>query len=129
MAQYLRELDIVDHMSEIQSRCMYNAGDAIVEEGHPGSHICIIEKGKVEVWKSDSGGKKIVLGSLSAGQIFGEMSIIDKSPRAATVTAIEPTIIINIDGDKLLEALRQCPPIIATLLKTLITNLKNAQSK
>lgn len=116
-------------MSEIQSRCLYNIGDIIVEEGRPGSHICIIEKGKVEVWKNDSMGKKIVLGSLSAGQIFGEMSIIDKSARAATVTATELTTIINIDEDKLLEALRQSPPIITTLLKTLITNLKKAQSK
>lgn len=116
-------------MSEIQRRCLYNVGDVIVEEGRPGSHICIIESGKVEIWKNGSGGKKVVLGFLSAGQIFGEMSIIDKAPRAATVTATEPTTIINIDGDKLLEALRQSPPIITTLLKTLIKNLKNAQSK
>lgn len=116
-------------MSEIQSRTLYNVGEIIVEEGHPGSHICIIEKGRVEVWKNDSNGKKIVLGFLSTGQIFGEMSIIDKAPRTATITAIEPTSIINIDGDRLLDALRQSPPIITTLLKTLITNLKNAQSK
>lgn len=45
-------------MSEIQSRCLYNVGDIIVEEGRPGSHICIVEKGKVEVRKNDSSSKK-----------------------------------------------------------------------
>ncbi len=116
-------------MSEIQNRCLYNIGDTIIEEGQPGSHICIIEKGTVEVWKKDASGKKMVLGFLSAGQIFGEMAIIHQAPRAATVTAVEPTVIININGDRLLEALSHSPPIITTLLKTLITNLKNAQSK
>ncbi|MCE2716692.1 MAG: cyclic nucleotide-binding domain-containing protein [Pseudomonadota bacterium] len=111
-------------MSEIQNRHLYNTGEIIVEEGQPGSHICIIEKGLVEIWKNGPDGKKIVLGFLETGQIFGEMAIIDKSPRAATVTALEPTTIINIDGDKLLEALRQSPPILTTLLKTLITNIK-----
>lgn len=113
-------------MGEIQSRSFYNVGEIIVEEGQPGSHICIIEKGSVEVWKNGIDGKKVVLALLSAGQIFGEMSIIDKAPRAATVSAKEPTTIINIDGDKLLEALKQSPPIITTLLKTLINNIKKS---
>lgn len=116
-------------MTEIQNRFFYNTGEIIVEEGQPGSHICIIEKGLVEIWKKGSDGKKVILGTLSAGQIFGEMSIVDHAPRAATVSAIEPTTIINIDGDKLIDALKLSPPIISTLLKALIKNLKNAQAK
>ncbi len=115
-------------MSEIQNRRLYNAGDTIVEEGQAGRHICIIEKGTVEVWKRDSDGNKKILGFLIAGQIFGEMAIIQKITRTATVTATEPTVIINIEGDRLLEALKNSPPIVTTLLKTLITNLRNAQS-
>ena len=116
-------------MSQIHNRRLYNTGEAIVEEGNEASHICIIESGSVEVWKLDVTGKKKVLGFLSKGQIFGEMAIINKSPRIATVTAIEPTVIIEINGDKLIEALKVSPPIITTLLKTLISNLRNAQSK
>jgi CRP-like cAMP-binding protein len=116
-------------MSEIQNRRLYNTGEPIVEEGNPGSHICIIESGSVEVWRNDATGKRKVLGFLSKGQVFGEMSIIDQSPRTATVTAIEPTVIIEINGDRLNDALRLSPPIVTTLLKTLVSNLKNAQSK
>ena len=114
-------------MSEIQDRCSYEAGAAIVKEGQLGSHIYIIEKGAVEVWKRDMDGNKKVLGFLKVGQVFGEMAIIDKTRRTATVTAIEQTVIISIEGERLLDALKQCPPIVTTLLKTLISNLKNAQ--
>ena len=115
-------------MSEIHSRRVYNTGDIIVEEGHPGSHICIIESGSVEVSKLEND-KKNVLGFLSKGQLFGEMSIVSQAPRMATVTALEPTVIIEIDGDRLLEALKISPPIVSTLLKSLVTNLRNTQSK
>ncbi len=116
-------------MSEIHNRHLYNTGEAIVEEGQPGSHICIIESGSVEVWKLDPSGKKKVLGFLSKGQLFGEMAIINQSPRMATVTAIEATVTIEINGDRLIEALKASPPIVTTLLKMLVTNLRNAQSK
>lgn len=116
-------------MSELHNRCLYNMGDVIVEEGEPGNHIYIIEKGKVEVWKKHSDGNKKVLGFLNTGQIFGEMAIIEKTKRTATVTAIESTVIISIQGDRLLDALQKSPPIITTLIKTLIANLKNAQPK
>lgn len=46
-------------MSEIQNRHLYNTGEIIVEEGQPGSHICIIEKGLVEIWKNGPDGKKL----------------------------------------------------------------------
>lgn len=116
-------------MSELQNRCLYNIGDVIVEEGQPGNHIYIIEKGRAEVWKKNSEGNKKTLGFLNTGQIFGEIAIIEKTKRTATVTAIEPTVIISIQGDRLLDVLQKSPPIITTLIKTLITNLKNAQSK
>lgn len=115
-------------MSDLQNRRLYNPGNAIVEEGQSGNHIYIIEKGTVEVWKRDADGNKKILGLLNAGQIFGEMAIIQKTNRTATVTAIEPTTIISIDGERLLDALKHSPPIVTTLLKTLISNLKNAQS-
>lgn len=45
-------------MSDLQNRRLYNAGEAIVEEGQSGIQIYIIEKGTVEVWKRDADGKR-----------------------------------------------------------------------
>ncbi|MDA4125540.1 MAG: cyclic nucleotide-binding domain-containing protein, partial [Thaumarchaeota archaeon] len=64
----------------------YKPGDAIVNEGTMGVGFFLITEGKAEVKK---GGK--VLATLSKGQFFGEMSLIDEQPRSADVVATQPT--------------------------------------
>src|SRR5208337_3967120 len=63
----------------------YKAGDTIVAEGTTGVGFFLILDGKAEVRK-----KGKVLATLSKGQFFGEMSLIDDLPRSADVVAIQP---------------------------------------
>jgi CRP/FNR family cyclic AMP-dependent transcriptional regulator len=60
----------------------YRAGEALAEEGEAGKTFVVIESGSVAV---SVRGREV--GHLGAGQAFGEMALIDKSARSATVTA------------------------------------------
>jgi CRP-like cAMP-binding protein len=63
----------------------FDVGDVIEKEGEMGVAFYVITDGSVEVRR----GEKLVT-KLGRGQFFGEMALIDRSPRSATVVAVEP---------------------------------------
>jgi len=65
----------------------YKDGTVIFDEGSSGDWIYIVLEGKVEIYKM-IGGKKIVVDLLEVGDLFGEVSFIDKQPRSASARAI-----------------------------------------
>lgn len=64
----------------------YAAGDTIVREGDGGDTLFVLLSGRVRIMK---GGEAI--NQLRAGEVFGEMSLVRRRPRSATVVAEEPS--------------------------------------
>ena len=58
----------------------YNAEEIIIKEGDTGESVYIIKEGRVNVTK-EVDGKEVHIAYIKAGQIFGEMSMIDMSPQ------------------------------------------------
>ena len=83
----------LERVETICRKVTFNAQDVIVREGEPSDDIYVIYKGSVEIVLGEgaatseplaaSGPQAIV--SLGQGQVFGEMALIDKGPRSATV--------------------------------------------
>lgn len=71
--------------SSFARQLSYDVGHVIEKEGEMGVAFYIITDGSVEVRR----GEKPVT-KLGRGQFFGEMALIDRSPRSATVVAAEP---------------------------------------
>lgn len=74
----------------------YRAADPVFKEGAPGDALFIIKTGKVRVAKKDSYGEEHTLAMLGAGEYFGEISLIDKAPRSASVFADADTELMKI---------------------------------
>jgi CRP-like cAMP-binding protein/Zn-dependent protease len=68
----------------------YSAGDTIVEQGAAGDRFFVIVDGQVEVIRSDDDGREAPLAELGVGDFFGEMALLDRAPRSATVRALSP---------------------------------------
>ena len=68
-------------------------GTVLVREGDPGDSLCIIVEGVVDVVKEDH-----VIAQLSAGDYFGELSLIDGEPRSATVVAVENVTLLTLSS-------------------------------
>jgi len=101
----------------------YKAGDVIFEEGSHGLAVHILNSGKVEISKKVQG-RKIVVEILGPGDIFGEMSFIDHSPRSATAIALEDTVLDLVDKDFLDKEFNQIDSDFREILTTLIRRLR-----
>jgi NADH:ubiquinone reductase (H+-translocating) len=69
----------------------FEAGQVIFEEGDVGDRLYIVRSGAVEVLRN---GARVA--SLGPGDYFGEMALLSKTPRTATVRAVEPTNVLAI---------------------------------
>jgi CRP/FNR family cyclic AMP-dependent transcriptional regulator len=68
------------------------AGEVVVQEGETGESLFIIVDGRVEVVDDNR-----VLNQLGARAVFGELSLLDSSPRSATIRALEETTLLRLD--------------------------------
>ncbi|OGF99258.1 MAG: hypothetical protein A3F83_09120 [Candidatus Glassbacteria bacterium RIFCSPLOWO2_12_FULL_58_11] len=86
----------------------FKPGDIIVRENTLGNSAYIIESGKVEVSKN-IGNQRVVFTTLEKGSIFGEMCLVDNSPRSATVTTLEETVVTILSKTNFQQFLMQNP--------------------
>lgn len=82
----------------ISAKKMYRAGDVIFRENTIGDKLYVIITGKVRITKKMAGKEEeMPLSMLKQGDCFGEMAILDNSPRYATATAEADCILIAIN--------------------------------
>ena len=68
-------------------RATYRPGDYIMVEGEPGLNFYVVERGEVEILREPRGEPTRIMAVLGPGEFFGEMALIDNSPRIASVRA------------------------------------------
>lgn len=81
------------------------AGTAVVTEGEPADAFYVIESGAMTVHWHGALAENRDLPSLSAGDYFGEIGLIEHIPRTATVVASAPSRLLRIEGADFLAAL------------------------
>jgi len=106
----------------------YKAGDVIFKEGSHGVAVYLIESGKVEISK-DVQGKKLAIQTLGPGDIFGEMSFIDREPRSTTATALEDTVLELLDKDFIDSEFNQISSDFRTVIRALVNRLRDTTQK
>ncbi len=72
------------------SRVHFAAGETIFRQGDPADYIYTIISGEVEVVREDHDQGETVLNRLGPGQYFGEMAVVNNTPRNATIRALTP---------------------------------------
>jgi hypothetical protein len=86
-------------------------GEAIVREGDAADALYVLVAGEVEVTsRGEEGGPERLLRTMTAPSYFGEIGVLERIPRTATVTTIAECRCERIAGDALLDALTTAPP-------------------
>ena len=108
---------ILERLAAAASEAEFAPGTAIVREGDAAEFLYVLVEGEVEVTASgEDGGPERVLRRMTAPSYFGEIGVLERIPRTATVTAISECRCEQIDGETLLDALTSAPPS-ATLME------------
>lgn len=101
----LREFERVLHKRE------FAQGETVFREGEPGVGMYIIYRGSVGIFKNAPNGKEEQLAELREGEFFGEMALLDESPRSATARALEPSIILGLFQPDLFDLIERKPKL------------------
>ncbi len=104
-------------------RMNHYKGDRLFSEGDPGDAAYIVESGSVGIYK-DLEGENIHLATLHQGELFGEMAVIDGSPRMASAVVMEDCVVVKIAADLLDAKLKKTDAFLSALIKILVTNLR-----
>jgi CRP-like cAMP-binding protein len=69
-------------------------GTVVIEEGTGGAEAYIVARGELEVKRNMENGTSLLLARLTGGALFGEMALLSRAPRAASVVACRPSILL-----------------------------------
>jgi MFS family permease len=105
----------LDQMAGAAVEVEFAAGEAIVREGDEADAFYVVTAGRVEVTSGADGATAQRLGHLGPGDYFGEIGLLERIPRTATVVAVEPTRLLRVGGDEWLSALSAVKPSVALL--------------
>ncbi len=89
----------------------YQPGDAIIKEKESGEELYVILSGAVKLHKDGA-----FITQLGRGAHFGEMALVDRSPRSASATAEEPTRVLLLRRRDFYEIIRKEAPLAVKLL-------------
>jgi len=96
----------------------------VVQEGDVGDSLFIILKGSVKISSYTAEGKEVVLSLLGEGGVFGEMALLDRQPRSATVSTMEDASLAQIRRPDFERLLLEQPAISLKLLSELVSRLR-----
>lgn len=102
------------------------AGEVVFREGDPGKEMFIVLSGRVRVQRRTRQGP-VTIATLGPGSFFGEMSLLEKLARSATVVAEEPSDVIAIGEGRFLAALTAEPQLALRMMKVLSSRIRRLE--
>ena len=103
---------VVDELDVPEGHTLFQAGD-------PGDSLFIVREGEIELFIKDTTGQKITLTTAEAGDMFGELAMLDTGPRTATALALSDSQVLVLDRDDLVMLFQRKPEAALHMLAAL----------
>jgi CRP-like cAMP-binding protein len=105
------------------------AGTTIFERGDPGNSLFAVCSGTVKISNRSTEGKDAVFNLIKAGEIFGEIALLDGHPRTADALAITDCDLLVIDRRDFVPMVTQAPEIALKLIEILCARLRHTSEQ
>jgi len=113
----------VEKLFAIGDQLHFDQDDVILKEGTLNSNLYIILKGAARIVLANDSEESMELIEVGDGEVLGEVSLLIDAPHAATVTALKPTDVIQIERDSLLKLTEEAPELAAQVWHQLAISL------
>ncbi len=122
--EMLREVPMFSLLDEQEIRTLvgflevrhFDRGETVFHHGDVGDCLYIVQQGRVEIFVETTEGQKVILAENQAGDVFGEISLLDGGARTASAVAIEETDLLTFDRENLLGFISRAPGAAVDLL-------------
>jgi CRP/FNR family cyclic AMP-dependent transcriptional regulator len=98
--------DVWASLTSSGSRRTYAAGEVLMSEGGAGTQVIVLIEGRVKVTRHESDGTEVLLAIRGAGEIIGEMAVLDETVASATVTALRSCATRRLPAREFIEFVR-----------------------
>jgi len=106
----------IQNITRIAYQRRYTADEIVIHEGQNAAGMYIVMDGKVEVTRELEDGTLLRLATLADGEFFGDVGLLDSSPRTATVTASSDSRIIGFFRPELLGLMDSNPKLASKVI-------------
>jgi CRP-like cAMP-binding protein len=120
------EIDILLRFSRVER---YPAGREIYAKGSPGGSMMAVLRGAVKMSSVSPEGKEVVLNTMSIGEIFGEVSLIDGGERSADAVAVTDCELLVLHRRDFMPLLEKHADICLVLLNILCQRLRQTSEQ
>jgi CRP/FNR family cyclic AMP-dependent transcriptional regulator len=101
----------------------------IYEDGSIGDYMYIIQEGQVKVTKMSEDGREKILEILGPGDFHGEMALLDRAPRSASVKTTTPCVLLALSRQDFQGLLKQNHEVTLELIRVLVRRLRETDEQ
>jgi len=116
-------------LTSVVTRKSYARGGLILSAGAPTDSLFILLAGRIKVFMSDVDGREVILSILGPGEFFGEMGLIDNSPRSANVVTLDACELICISKRDFKRCLAENFEMAMAVMRGLVKRLRDADNQ
>jgi CRP-like cAMP-binding protein len=135
-AQLLAEIPLFSTMDDEERRQLraimrersFQPGQVVMAASDPEASFLIIEQGEMEVWLTDTDGKKVVLEVLGPGKVFGDLFMLSGKTRSANATTSGELVTLELGREAFFDFLRRRPDTAIDVLVELGQRLKDTDN-
>jgi CRP-like cAMP-binding protein len=123
-----RQLTSVDlkHVADAATEHVYEDGTIIAEQGEPGDAMHVVVTGDIRVLLGRAGDRPVEVARRGPGYIVGEMAILSREPRMASLVASDEVRTLSIDRSRFERILRERPDVSLAVMRELCLRLQAA---
>jgi CRP-like cAMP-binding protein len=114
-------------MARVEGTCStrsFQKSSQILGDQDPTDDVFFILEGTVRANSVSPGGREVIYSELSAGDIFGEFSAIDRKPRSTAVFAVTDCVVARMSSERFFELLRGNGAVATRLVELLVTKIR-----